>query len=82
MSDLASLTIELPRDLADKLDRLAQSTDRTESYWIVQAIEELLAVQEWHLQAIQEGIDAADRGDVVSHDDMRRRVNQWAARAS
>ena len=37
-------------------------------------IKEYLAMQDWRLEAIKRGIEAADRGEVVPHD----KVKSWA----
>ncbi len=58
-------TLKIREDLAERLKRLARITEQTESLLVSQAIEEFLTVQEWHVQAINEGIEAVDREDFV-----------------
>ena len=45
------------------------------------AIEEFLNVQEWHVEAIKEGIAAAERGDVKSHEQAIAILNTWGKSA-
>jgi predicted transcriptional regulator len=47
-----------------------------------QAIEDFLTVQEWHIRAINEGIAAADEGDVVSHEEAFAELKRWGKNAS
>ena len=74
--------VQIPDDLAERLSDLARTMDRTESDLVAQAIEEFVTVQEWHVRAIQEGIAAADRGEVLGHDVALRELNRWKERAS
>ena len=72
---LVSLRIE--EDLADRLSRLAVATSRTKSFIASQAILDYLALQEWQIAAIQEGVDAADRGEMVEHDEALKILQGW-----
>jgi RHH-type transcriptional regulator, rel operon repressor / antitoxin RelB len=71
------VSVRLSEPVADRLENLAQATDRSKSFLAAQAIEEFLAVQEWQVAAIKEGIEAADRGEVVSHDEAVAELNRW-----
>jgi len=51
--------------------------NRSKSFLAAQAIEEFLALQEWQVAAIKEGIDAADRGELVSHDEAVAELSRW-----
>ncbi|MBZ0157592.1 MAG: CopG family ribbon-helix-helix protein [Alphaproteobacteria bacterium] len=75
-----SLTIR--NDLARRLEMLAKTVHQSKSSLASQAIEEFLTVQEWHIQAIKEGIEAADKGDVVSHKEALAELKKWGKRAS
>jgi len=60
------LSIRVPTDLAERLERLARTTAQSKSTLAAKALEEYLALQEWQIEAIQAGIDEADRGEVQS----------------
>lgn len=75
---LVSLRIE--EELAERLDSLAKATGRTKSFIASQAIQDYLALQEWQVGAIKEGIDAADRGEMVDHDEAVKVLNSWGAK--
>jgi predicted transcriptional regulator len=70
-------TLTIRGDLSERLSAMAKSVHQSESSLASQAIEEFLTVQEWHIQAINEGIEAADRGDVVSHEEAVAQLKQW-----
>jgi predicted transcriptional regulator len=75
-------TLTIREDLSDRLERLAKTTKQSKSSLASQAIEEFLTVQEWHIQAIKEGIAAADKGDIVSHNEAVAELKKWGKRVS
>jgi RHH-type rel operon transcriptional repressor/antitoxin RelB len=60
MESTSTMTIRLPETIKNKLEDLAQATDRSKAYLATKAIEEFLATQEWQIQAIQEALKEAD----------------------
>jgi predicted transcriptional regulator len=71
MTDSTTLTVRLTPEVMQRLESVAQRVRRSESFLAAEAIEEFLAVQEWQIAAIEEGIAAAERGDLIPHDDVR-----------
>jgi predicted transcriptional regulator len=67
----------MPDRLAERLDNLAKATDRSKSYLAALAIEEFVAVQEWQVQAIKEGMAEAEVGKVVDHDKALKELKRW-----
>ena len=67
------ISVRVKTDLAERLEKLAESMDRSKSYLAAQAIEEYISVQEWHDQAVQEGIAAADRGELIDFEEVKKR---------
>jgi predicted transcriptional regulator len=75
-------TLTIREDLSKRLERLAKTTKQSKVFLASQAIEDFLTVQEWHIQAIKEGIAAADSGDIVSHEEAVAKLKKWGKRAS
>ena len=75
-------TLTIPEDLARRLESLAKTTRQSESSLASQAIEDFLTVQEWHIRAIEEGIAAADRGDIAGHEEALAELKRWGKDAS
>ncbi|MCL5062841.1 MAG: CopG family ribbon-helix-helix protein [Nitrospiraceae bacterium] len=75
-------TLTIRNDLSKRLEQLAKTTKQSKSSLASQAIEDFLTVQEWHIQAIKEGIEAADKGDIVSHEEAVAELKKWGKRAS
>ena len=77
MPEKDTFSVRLEPDKREKLDSLAASMDRPRSYLIAQAIDQFLDYHAWKLEQVEAGRDAADRGELVSHeelfDDLRRR---------
>lgn len=75
------LTLRLPSRLSAKLAKLAKSTDRSRSRLASDAIEHYLELNAWQVEAINEGIAAADAGQVVPHEDIKRVLRAWSTPA-
>ncbi|MBF0520749.1 MAG: CopG family transcriptional regulator [Nitrospirae bacterium] len=70
-------TLTISEDLSERLSALAKTEHQSESSLASEAIEEFLGVRQWHIQAINEGIEAADRGEVVSHEEAVAELKKW-----
>jgi predicted transcriptional regulator len=63
-------TVRTDGETVKRLDRLAAQLDRSRNYLVNQAIQEYLELHAWQIQKIEAGIAAADRGDVIPHEDV------------
>ncbi len=77
MGKIAPTSVRLDANLNDRVAAVAVALDRPKSWVIEQAVRDFVAVQEWQLAAIDEGIRAADAGRVVAHDDVVAWVESW-----
>jgi predicted transcriptional regulator len=55
-----AVTVRLPADLVARLDALGEATERTRSYWIQAAIEEIVERELWQVHDVEEALAAAD----------------------
>ena len=76
----ALISLRIEEDLADRLNNLAIATGRTKSFVAGKAIEDYLALQEWQVQAIKDGIVAADRGELLDHEEAVKVLASWGKR--
>lgn len=74
-------SIRLSEEKLDQLDRLARSLDRSRSWIIEQAVERYLDYEEWFATAVQMGIAAADRGEVIRHHQVMKDARMKIAKA-
>lgn len=72
-----TISVRVSPQIARRLKKLADATDRSSSYLAAEAIEEYLNLQEWQIRAIQKGIRQADRGEVQDFDKVR---SSWESR--
>jgi RHH-type rel operon transcriptional repressor/antitoxin RelB len=78
MPKTSLMSVRMPERLAERLESLAKATDRSKSDLAALAIEEFVAVQEWQVQAIQDGIAEAEAGKVVNHDKAIKELKKWS----
>lgn len=65
-------SLRLSKNLKERLQQLADATGRTKAFLAQDAIEKYLELESWQIAAIQEGIKSADKGDIVSYDDIKK----------
>lgn len=70
MSKTAVVTARLATQIVEDLDRLAAHCDRSRAYLISKAVQRFIEQEAELHDFIQVGIEAADRGDVVSQSEM------------
>jgi predicted transcriptional regulator len=75
-ASLRRMEVPLNPDLQVKLSRLAAQQGRPSEALVVEAIERLVNYDEWFLREVNEGLAAADRGELVDHADVRKMIGQ------
>jgi predicted transcriptional regulator len=80
---MANLSIRVPDEIGEKLDRLAASTGRTRSFLALDALQRYLAQEEWQAQAVQTAVVRADNGTATyaSHDAVDQWLASWGSNA-
>ena len=68
------MAFRLDDDIRQRLGRLADATHRPMSFLAAEALRQYLDSNEWQIQAIQEGIKAADEGRLIDHDKL---ITKW-----
>jgi predicted transcriptional regulator len=76
ISTLGSMEVSLTADLQAKLTRLAAEQGRDTGALVVEAIERLVAYDEWFLHEVEKGLAAADKGEFVAHEDIRKMIDR------
>jgi predicted transcriptional regulator len=78
VSEAASLTVKLPRDLVKRLHALADRTTWDVSDYVREALADYIPYQEREIAAIQEAIDEADSGAPgIPHEQVKAWVETW-----
>ncbi len=65
-----AFTVRSDSETVHRLDALASRLERSRNYLVNQAIKEYLDLHAWQIEKIQEGIEAADRGQLIPHEDV------------
>lgn len=76
MATTEAFTVRAESDVVHQLDQMASTLDRSRNYLVNQALKEYLQHHAWQIEKITQGIAAADRGELVNHDDMMRELEE------
>ena len=76
-----TMTIRLEDEVKDRLDRLADSTNRSRSYLAAEAIREFVETNEWQIAEIRAALKEAEAGDFASEKDVAAMAKKWKVNA-
>lgn len=77
-----TMTIRIEDDTEDRLDKLAEATQRSRSFLAAEAIREYVELNEWQVSEIRVAVGEADRGDEFASDaQVRTFFEGWRPRA-
>jgi predicted transcriptional regulator len=72
-----TLTVELPVEVKERLDALAETTSSSTSRLATDAIQLFVDLKEWQVNEIREGIREADAGDFASDEEVAAVFAKW-----
>ena len=75
------VSLRVPNDLIEAFDRLAVALDRPRSWVIVRALRQYLDEEGAEIAEDTESLAELDRGEIVSAEDLRERVEERIASA-
>jgi len=75
------VSIRLPADVIETLDKVAAILERPRSWVILRAIRQYLADEGQEMLDVQEGIAEAERGEVVPIEEVLAEMDEIIARA-
>lgn len=70
------MEVQFTPDQQAKLSRMAQEQGRAVESLVQEAVERLLSYYEWISSEIDEGLAAADRGELVGHAVVRQMIER------
>ena len=70
------MEVRITPDLEAKLARLATERGRDTQALVQEAIERFVDYDEWFLREVEKGLDAADRGELIDHEDIGKLINR------
>jgi predicted transcriptional regulator len=69
------MEVNLNPDLQARLTRLAADPGSDAGTLVQEAVERLLDYDEWFLREVREGVAAADRGELIDHEDIGKLID-------
>ena len=76
--DTAILTLRVPVEVKDQLDKLADATNRSKSYLAGEAIRQYLELEAWQVGEIQQAVKEANADDFASDEEVDAVVRKYA----
>ncbi len=70
----AVTTVRFDPETRERLDSMAAQMDRPRAWIIKEAVAQYLEREAWYRAEAQKGIDAAEAGRVISHEQMGKRL--------
>ena len=70
------MEVRLKPDLEAKLSRLASEQGRDRESLVVEAVERMVNYDEWFIREVEKGLAAADRGEFVEEEDIRKLIDR------
>jgi RHH-type rel operon transcriptional repressor/antitoxin RelB len=76
-----TMTIRLEPELKQRLDQLAEATQRSKSFLAAEALRDFIELNEWQIQEITDAIKEADEGDFASSKEVDQTFAKWSGNA-
>ena len=78
---LSHVSLRVPNDVIEAFDKIAAALERPRSWVMVRALRHYLEDEGAEINEDSESIAELDRGEVVSSEDMRRRLEEIISKA-
>ena len=82
MSMSTTMTIRLEPDLKERLNQLAEATQRSNSFLAAEALRDFFELNEWQIEEIASAVNEADNGDFARDEDVKKTFSKWGVDAS
>ena len=77
-----TMTLRIEDDVKERLDRLADATQRSKSFLAAEAIREFVENNEWQIREIKAALKEAHAGDFASNQDVAALAKKWKLRTA
>ncbi len=75
------MTIRLEPELKQRLDLLAEATQRSKSFLAAEALRDYVELNEWQIEEIKNAIKEADNDDFASDQSVKKALAKWGVDA-
>ena len=76
-----TMTVRLEDEVKHRLDRLAESTQRSKSFLAAEAIREFVENNEWQISEIRAALVEADAADFATDKELAAVAKKWKVNA-
>jgi len=76
-----TMTVRLDDEVRDRLDQLAEATQRSKSFLAAEAIRAYVESNEWQVGEIRAALVEADAGDFAGDDEVAAVAAKWKVNA-
>ena len=76
-----TMTIRLDDEVKVRLDRLADSTNRSKSFLAAEAIRAFVENNEWQIAEVKAALEEADSGDFATEKEVSVLTKKWKVNA-
>lgn len=76
-----TMTVRLDDEVKDRLDQLAEATQRSKSFLAAEAIRAYVENNEWQIGEVQAALKEADAGDFASDKEVAAFARKWKVNA-
>jgi predicted transcriptional regulator len=76
-----TMTIRLDDEVKERLERLAEATERSKSYLAAEAVRAYVEINEWQIAEIRAALKEADAGDFADQKDVAKLGRKWKVNA-
>ena len=77
-----TMTVRIDDDVKDRLDVLAEATQRSKSFLAAEAIREYVELNEWQIHETLAALAEADAGDFANDKEVRALAKKWKVNAA
>ena len=76
--ETTTLTLRVPTEMKERLDKLANATRRSKSYLAGEALRQYIDLESWQISEIQQAIKEADANDFASDAEIEAVLRTYA----
>jgi predicted transcriptional regulator len=74
---MKATSVRLDDETLERVGRMAEAMDRPRAWLMAHAIRKFVEQEEWFTREVQQGIEAADQGQLIDHAEVKAK---WEAK--
>jgi len=78
-AETVSTSFRASKDKIERIDAIAASMGRSRNWLLNKALDDILEHQAWFVAEVQKGVEAADKGEFASPEEVTALFNKYGA---